>query len=206
MSPPTVIEVFADVGCPFTHVGLKRFVAKRDELGRDDVVLFVRAWPLEIVNGRPLDPDFIAEEIDDLRAQLVPDTFVGFRVDAFPSTCLPAFALSAAAASLDPQVGEAVALELRDRLFERGEDIADAAVLAEVAEGHGVTFDADDRTAVRADHAEGKERGVIGSPHFFTPAGGFFCPALDISRDAGGHLRITADADGFEAFLRTCFA
>jgi len=50
--PETVIEVFADVACPFTHVGLKSFVARRAGLGRDDVILRVRAWPLEIVNLR----------------------------------------------------------------------------------------------------------------------------------------------------------
>ena len=45
-----------------------------------------------------------------------------------------------------------------------------------------------------------------GSPHFFTPAGAFFCPSLDISRDAQGHLRITADPVGFDQFLDSCFA
>ena len=33
---PHSIEVFADVLCPFTHVGLRRLVARRTELGRDD--------------------------------------------------------------------------------------------------------------------------------------------------------------------------
>jgi hypothetical protein len=51
--PSRLVEVFADVGCPFAHVGLRRFVERRDELGRDDVVLWVRAWPLELVNARP---------------------------------------------------------------------------------------------------------------------------------------------------------
>src|SRR5206468_3084962 len=49
-----VIEVFADVRCPFTHVGLTRFVARRHELGRREPRLRVRAWPLELVNGEPL--------------------------------------------------------------------------------------------------------------------------------------------------------
>jgi hypothetical protein len=52
----SIIEVFADAGCPFTHVGLRRLVEHRDHAGRDDVVLRVRAWPLELVNGHPLDP------------------------------------------------------------------------------------------------------------------------------------------------------
>jgi hypothetical protein len=45
---------------------------------------------------------------------------------------------------------------------------------------------------------------VIGSPHFFTPAGSFFCPSLDVHRDDTGHLRITADS-GFDQFIATCF-
>lgn len=201
----TVIEVFADVGCPFTHVGLRRFVERRAELGRDDVVLHVRAWPLEIVNQRPLDAAFIAEEVDDIREQVAADLFEGFVEAAFPATSLPALTLAAAAYDHDVHVGEAVSLALRDLLFERGVDIADTAVLQSLADEHGVTVDLADTTRVLAEHAEGVERNVTGSPHFFTPAGRFFCPALDVSRDDGGHLRITADPDGFAAFLSGCF-
>jgi hypothetical protein len=100
----TVIEVFADVACPFTHVGLRRFVDRRAELGR-----------------------------------------------------------------------------------------------------HDVSVDLTDSRRVLEDHAEGLARGVVGSPHFFTPAGGFFCPSLDVHRDAGGHLRITADTASFDRFVATCF-
>ena len=56
---------------------------------------------------------------------------------------------------------------------------------------------------VEADWAEGKARGVMGSPHFFTPGGDFFCPALDVRR-VDGHLRITADPEGFDRFLESC--
>ena len=55
------------------------------------------------------------------------------------------------------------------------------------------------------EHALGVARGVVGSPHFFTAAGGFFCPALDVSRDADGRLHIAADSAGYERFLATCF-
>jgi predicted DsbA family dithiol-disulfide isomerase len=201
----TVIEVFADVGCPFTHVGLRRFVDHRTELGRDDVVLRVRAWPLEIVNGRPLDPHFVAEEIDDIRRQIAPDLFHGFSEAAFPASSLPALTLAAAAYDHDLVVGERVSLALRDLLFEQGVDTADTSVLQRVADDHGVEVDLTDSDPVLAEHALGVERSVIGSPHFFTPAGGFFCPALDVHRDAGGHLRITADAGGFDRFITGCF-
>ncbi|MBI5087775.1 MAG: DsbA family protein [Actinobacteria bacterium] len=200
----TVIEVFADVTCPFTHVGLRRFVERRMQLGRKDVVLHVRAWPLEIVNGEPLDAHFIAEEIDDIRAQIAPTMFAHFDEASFPSSSMPALVLAAAAYEVGLPTGERVSLALRDLLFERGEDISDAGTLHRLAVEHHVPLDLSDPHRVLADHTEGVERGVVGSPHFFTPAGGFFCPSLDVHRDAGGHLRITADERGFDQFVSTC--
>jgi predicted DsbA family dithiol-disulfide isomerase len=202
----TVIEVFADVACPFTHVGLRRFVDQRSELGRHDVTLLVRAWPLEIVNGEPLDPHFIAEEIDDIRQQIAPGLFHGFTEASFPATSLPALTLAAAAYDKDLSTGEQVSLALRDLLFEQGTDVSDVEVLGRLAAQHGVEVDLTDPRRVVEDHTDGVARGVIGSPHFFTPAGGFFCPALDVHRDSGGHLRITADAAGFDRFVAGCFA
>jgi len=202
----TTIELFADVGCPFAHVSLKRLTAHRSAIGRDDVRFRVRAWPLEIVNGSPMDPEFIAEEIDEIRPQVAPDLFGGFTAAAFPESSMPALALEAAAYDLDALVGEQVSLELRDRLFERGENIADPAILQEIASAHGLRHDPNDLDAPKRDHAEGVERGVIGSPHFFTPAGSFFCPALNVGRDEVGHLVVTPDVEGFEAFLASCFS
>jgi SAM-dependent methyltransferase len=49
-----VVEVFADVGCAFSHLGLRRFVDARRSAGRADVALHVRAWPLQLVNGTPI--------------------------------------------------------------------------------------------------------------------------------------------------------
>ena len=95
-APSPVVEVFADLGCPFTHVGLRRFVERRAERGRGDVHLLVRSWPLEVVNGTPLDADFIAEEVDDIRAAVAPDLFTGFAATAFPASSIPGLALAAA--------------------------------------------------------------------------------------------------------------
>lgn len=199
------VEVFADVWCPFAHVGLRRFVERRAQMGKE-VQLLVRAWPLERVNGQPMDPAFIAEEIEQIRGTVAPDLFQGFDQAHFPSTTIPALQLTCRAYASSVDQGEAVALELRDRLFERGEDVSDPAVLAAVAEAHGLSPEGpEDDDLPGVDWAEGKERGVIGSPHFFTPGGAFFCPALDV-RQVDGHLRITADPDGFDAFVRSCFA
>ena len=57
------IEVFADVWCPFAHIGLRTVVAELHARKRDDVDLVVRAWPLELVNGVPMDPAKTAKEI-----------------------------------------------------------------------------------------------------------------------------------------------
>ena len=202
----TVIEVFADVACPFTHVGLRRMVEQRAALGRDDVTLLVRAWPLEIVNGKPLDPAFVYEEVVDIRDQVAPDLFTHYREDALPASSMPALALTAAAYRHDMATGERVALRLRELLFEEGIDIADPPVLEAVAAEHGVSAPFDDTAAVIADHAEGLERGVIGSPHFFTGGSGFFCPSLDVSRDAEGSLHVAVDSAAFEAFVAACFS
>lgn len=201
----TVVEVYADVACPFTHVGLRQFVERRAELGRTDVTLWVRAWPLEVVNGNPLDPHFIAEEVADIREQVAPTLFARFAEDSFPATSLPALTLAAAAYAQDLATGERISLALRDLLFEHGVDISDAEVLGRLAADHDVAVDLTDTRRVLDDHAEGVARGVIGSPHFFTPAGGFFCPSLDVHRDAAGHLRITADTVGFARFVTACF-
>jgi predicted DsbA family dithiol-disulfide isomerase len=200
-----MIEVFADVLCPFAHVGLRRLVDRRRELGSHEL-LRVRAWPLELVNGHPLGVGLVAEEVEELRGQVAPDLFAGFDATRFPTTSLPAFTLVGSAYTRGTQLGERVSLAVRDALFEEGRDIASTEVLDDVAAAHGLEPIAGvDREAIVADWEEGKRRGVLGSPHFFLGDEGFFCPALDIKR-VGDHLRISADPAGFEAFTNRAFA
>ncbi len=195
-----MIEVFADILCPFTHLGLRRLVERRAEAGRTVPVLHVRAWPLELVNGEPLDGDFVGEEVVALREHVAPDLFGGFDSARFPSTSLPALTLVAAAYRRSARLGEQVSLALRDALFEEGVDIGTVDVLAEIAATHGLDApEVEDRDAVTADLAEGRRRGVEGSPHFFLGSEGFFCPSLEITRVAG-HLQIAFDPARFEQF------
>lgn len=202
------IEVFADVGCPFTHIGLVRFVEERAARGRSEVHLRVHAWPLEIVNGSPLDPEFIAEEIEEISAQMHGPYFDGFDRGSFPATSLPAMALAAAGYETDDHTGEAISLELRHMLFREGTDIADPEVLAAVAARHSVAFDPGDhdghRSTVMVDYDRGRALGVSGSPHFFTSDGDYFCPALTVGRDDQGQLQVTPDPVAFGAFLDEC--
>lgn len=205
----STVEVFADVLCPFTHVGLHTLIDRRADRGLSEPRLRIRAWPLELINGQPLDPDHIAAEIVALRKSVRPDLFAGFSVDTFPNTSMAAFALTAAADRTgDPALIEAVGMALRDAVFEHGLDIGRTEVVRSVADRFGLTPSDAEATeaAVRADWDEGKRRGVVGSPHFFTPdGGGWFCPGLAISRDEVGAF-VVAWKEGSEAFVDSVFS
>lgn len=204
--PPSVVEVYADVVCPFTHVGLHRLVEHRHELGLATPVLRLHAWPLELVNGEPVAASLVAEEIRALREQVAPDLFTGFDQARFPSTSLPALALAARAYRVDDAVGERTSIALRDALFERGLDISNPEVLASIGESNDLdAVTPEDIESVSADLVRGRARGVVGSPHFFVGEGGFFCPTLDISQDDAGRFRISQDEAAFRAFTRQCF-
>ena len=197
----TTVEVFADITCPFTHVGLKRVIEHVSILDHPvDVV--VRAWPLEWVNGSALDVDPVQVKAAALSEQLGVDDFAGLRPDHWPSTTLPALELAAAAYGVDAATGMAVSLALRVALFEQGRDVGDLNVLAEIAAEHGVTPH-DESIAVRADYEDGLARGVSGSPHFWVGDTNFFCPALDLGHDAENHLTARFDPDSLAQFFAT---
>jgi predicted DsbA family dithiol-disulfide isomerase len=195
------VEVFADITCPLTHVGLKRVVAHLDQVS-DDVEVIVRAWPLEWVNGMPLDADIVKMKAGILDDQLGLSNFGGFDVERWPDTTIPALNLAAAAYEKDPATGLAVSLELRAALFEEAKNIADGDVLADIAAQHGLDSPAEEASpAVTADYEAGQEMGVIGSPHFFSRGTDFFCPALDIGHDESGGLTARFDPVGLQSFL-----
>jgi predicted DsbA family dithiol-disulfide isomerase len=197
-----VIEVFADVSCPFAHVGLVRLRERRDALGSGQVI-HVRSWPLELVNGEALTGPGITAKVAELRREVAPELFLGFDPDRFPPTTLPALALSSAAYAKDSRTGEQVSFALRHALFEEGRDISRVAELQRIAKRYdvagpwnaGIVFD---------DWNEGRRRGVQGSPHFFVDGEGFFCPSLRIDHPTGG-LHVTFDDARFEEFTRRAF-
>lgn len=207
-SNPPVLEVFADVGCPFTYVGLTHLIRSRDQRG-STVRVKVRAWPLELVNDAPFDTDDLTAEIVALREQVEPELFTGFDATNFPGTSIPAFGLTHVAYEKDLETGEAVSIELRQAVFEDGKDVSDPDVLAEIADRHGLglptTQQAEEMT--RGEWEEGKGLGVIGSPHFLLPDGdGAFCPGLDISRRDDGSFDVKADHATMGAFFGRVFA
>jgi predicted DsbA family dithiol-disulfide isomerase len=197
------VVVYADIVCPFAYVGLTRLLERRHELDRDDVRFRIRSWPLELVNGKPVEGAFIGEEIEEIKPQVAPELFRGFDAGAFPASSLPGLALTAEAYAIDDATGESVAMELRRLLFEEGRDISDPNVLEEVAQRHrlaGVgSFE-----AVLAEYAEGRALDVVGSPHFFVDGTSTFCPTLDVKR-VDGALRLSVDVAAFEELVAICF-
>ncbi|MFV0258131.1 MAG: DsbA family protein [Acidimicrobiales bacterium] len=197
------VEVYADVGCPFAYVGLTRLFAERDRR-QARIPITVRAWPLEYVNGQPLDPHHIIAEVDDIRAQVAPDLFAGARADTFPPSSLPAFALTSAAYADSQAAGEAVAMEVRRAVFERGLDASDPDVLASIAAAHGLTVPTD-TAAVDVEYEGGRQRGVVGSPHIFVDEYSVFCPTLKIAKQDDGHFQVDLDPASIERLMARIF-
>ena len=195
------VEVFADITCPFTHVGLKRVVAQLAVLDRN-VQLVVRAWPLEWVNGVPLEAGPVGDKVKVFHDQLGVDDFSGFRADTWPTTTIPALNLAAAASMVDYALGLKVSLALRSALFEQGLDIGDPDVLTAIATEHDLEAPGrDPHPQVEADYADGLRRGVRGSPDFWVGENEFFCPALNLSHDDDGKLLAEFDPQGLAGFI-----
>ncbi|MDZ7676629.1 MAG: DsbA family protein [Acidimicrobiales bacterium] len=202
-----IIEVFAELACPFTHLALRRIVQRRRDDGLSEPHLRIRPWPLELVNGEALDPHDVGKEISALRAQISPDLYAGFDEATFPSTSMPGFRLVEAAYAVGEVTGERVSLELRWALFEEGRDISDPEVLGDVARAHDLALPGEDLDAeVERLYAEGKERGVEGSPHFFVDDYSAFCPLLDIQKDDAGDFHLTLDEAAVDDLLDGWFA
>ena len=197
----SAIEVFADIWCPFAHVGLRALDEQRRLSGRRDVAIRVRAWPLELVNGTALDPMTTNAHVEHLREQVAPLMFKDFRVDHFPTSTLEALALVERAYRTDTSLGERASFEVRDALFEQGRDISDQRVVADLADILGIGQPDDgDREAVLADW----RGGVLGSPHFFCGKTNSFCPSLQITKDPDLGISIQRDAARLTDFLRQC--
>lgn len=200
-----VVDVYADISCPFAYVGLRRLIAER-EARSSDVVFRIRAWPLEWVNGRPHDPQHAAEVIAALRAQVSPDLFTGFDPKRFPTTTIPALGLAATAYRHGVSVGEQLSMRLRVALFEEGRALADEGELRVIGREFGVDLPTRlaAEAAVRADWERGRARNVRGSPHFFAGTRDQFCPSLRIRHDQEG-FDIGVDPVGVDALYALIF-
>jgi predicted DsbA family dithiol-disulfide isomerase len=191
----------ADVVCPFAYVGIRRLIAARDNADAD-VALRVHPWPLEWVNGVAVTAAEAAEDVEALRTALAPDLFLGFDPTTFPTSSIPAFGLVEVAYASSERLGEVISVTVREAVFEHGRDISQKPVLDEIAARFGIVPpDAvAAEAAVRDEWRLGRERGVVGSPHFFVDERSIFCPSLDIER-ADEHLVVHLAEDSMRDFL-----
>ena len=128
----TRIEVFADIVCPFTHVGLRRLSEERHTRQRS------RHAPrtgvaARVDQRRAARPGPRRPGDRSLTLEVAPELFAGFDRSLFPLTSIPAFGLVTASYAVDDATGAAMSMALRDALFEHGADIADDEVLSDLA-------------------------------------------------------------------------
>lgn len=204
-TPSRVITVFGDICCPFTYAGLESLRREREQR-RSLVSIEVRAWPLEWINGSPFDPDHVAAEVRALRSGPTPDLFAGFNPTSFPTTSIPAFGLVHRAYEVGVDVGEQAAFAIRRAIFERGLDVGTTDVLAEIAADLRIHVPSIDESNawVAADREAGHDLGVVGSPHFVTDRGSWFCPLLHITKSDDGFV-VTIDSASRAEFLDAVF-
>ena len=157
------------------------------QAGRTDVAIWVRAWPLELVNGAPLDAPVTLEHANELREQVAPNLFRHFDLSRFPGSTLDALSLANRAYQNRPRGRRASQLRaprrpLRVRPGHFGPDPRSRLLARDL----GVVMpDESDYAGVMADWHEGQRRGVLGSPHFFCGDDDVFCPSLDITKGSG---------------------
>jgi predicted DsbA family dithiol-disulfide isomerase len=195
------VEVYADIVCPFTHFALRRFAEARAARGLD-VPLRVRAWPLEWVNGAPVEPGLVAHEIEALEGSVAHELFFGFAPERFPQSSILALGLVSAGYDVSDAIGEALGFRIRDALFEEGRDISDADEVARIGAEFGLSPVSlgDARARVNAEWENGRHRGVQGSPHFFVGDREWFCPSLLIKHE-GDAFEIDIDRARQREFL-----
>ncbi|MGQ0520830.1 MAG: DsbA family oxidoreductase [Actinomycetota bacterium] len=178
---PGTVVVWSDLTCPWAHVAVARLHRVRQELGLvDDVVLDHRAFPLEVINGRPT-PKLVLDAEIPVAGALEPGAgwcmWQG-REAEYPGTVLLALEAVQAAREQSLRAGEALDRALRVAFFGRSRSIGLRSVLLEVAEAcaevdAGVLAKCLDegrhRRTLMDQAAEAAGPAVEGSPHLFLP-------------------------------------
>lgn len=180
---PSTIAVYGDIACPWSHVATYRLCEARSRLGLVDAVIFdMRAFPLELVNGRPTPKDVLDAEIP-VAGALAPKA--GWQMWSAPTwtwpvTTLPALEAVQAAKLQHLRFGEDLARLLRRALFAESRCVSMRHVVFEIAgdvdglDLDRLTHDLDagaGRRAVLEHLAHATDGSVKLSPHVFTADG-----------------------------------
>jgi predicted DsbA family dithiol-disulfide isomerase len=206
-----VIVVFSDLLCPWAHVATTRLGDRRRALGvEDEVRIDHRAYPLELVNGRPTPKPHLEQEIAAAR-ELEPEAGWSTSTDGstwqasdheYAVSSLLALEAVQAAKGQGPGISEALDLALRRAFFRDSRCISVLPVVADVAATvPGLDVDAlvaelwsgRPRRDVRSDLDSAAGDAVTMSPHVFIPGGGDWPnPGIDLDT-SGDAVRVIAD-------------
>ncbi len=206
------IELWGDIGCPWASLAVFRLRAARERLGLlDEVVVDLRAWPLELINGRSTPKRAIDAETAVIGSH---EPALGWSAWRGPDSRYPVstlLALEAVQACKDDAVGGLAAsaeldLALRRAFYADSRCISRHDVIIDVAAGcDGVDHDAladrlengVARGSVFGQWRASEARGVQSSPHVFLPDGtGIVNPGMTHSwteAQHGGYPVIDAD-------------
>lgn len=181
--PPGTIVVWSDLTCPWAHVAVARLHRARAESGLvDDVRLDHRAFPLELLNGRPT-PKLILDAEIPVAGALEPDA--GWQMWQrppwqWPGTVLLALEAVQAAKEQSLAASDRLDLALRRALFADCRHVGMRHVVLDVAarvpEVDAVALEAalDDgrgRRPVIDQWRSVPHQNIQGSPHLFLPDG-----------------------------------
>jgi predicted DsbA family dithiol-disulfide isomerase len=198
---PGTVVVFSDLACPWAHLAVHRLHRTRRRLGLEGRVALVhRAFPLELINGRPT-PKRILEAEMPVAGGL--DPAAGWQTWArpdweWPVTTLPALEAVRAAELQSLTAAEELDVALRRAFFAESRCISMRPVILEVAAGCAHV----DAGALAACLDEGRARRAVmedlevargdrveGSPHLFLADGtAVFNPGVRV-RWEGEHGR-----------------
>jgi predicted DsbA family dithiol-disulfide isomerase len=178
--PAGTLVVYSDIGCPWAHAAVHRLHEARARLGLADAVRFDhRAFPLELVNGRPTPKLTLDSEIP-VAGGLEPDA--GWQLwlgplHEYPVSTLPALEAVQAAKDQGPAASERLDRGLRRAFFAESRCITMGHVILEVAAEEHLDVDAlgaaletgSARAAVHQQCRAADGEQVKGSPHVFAP-------------------------------------
>ena len=180
---PGTVTVFADIGCVWAHLALYRLHQARSRHGLENDVSFdIRAFPLDLFNGRPTPRIFYDTEIAAL-GPLDPDAgwsiWVGDPAH-YPVSLL--LAMEAVEAAKDQGLGlsDRFDLALRRAFIRDGRCISlHTEIVAVAGDVPGLDAGAIERSLIEGrcrpkvfeDFEEAKRSEVQGSPHLFLPDG-----------------------------------
>jgi predicted DsbA family dithiol-disulfide isomerase len=180
---PGTLVVFGDIACPWSHLCVHGLRQARSRLQLDgDVVLDLRAFPLELFNGQPTPKRTLDAELAVVGAL---DPSAGWQMwqrpdFEYPVTTLPALEAVQAAKAQSLRASEELGRALRRAFFAESRTVSLVPVILDVAKAcDGVDAGAlavalDDgraRAAVMEQRDMAKRIGVKGSPHVYLPDG-----------------------------------